>query len=365
MDFRLSSEQTMLRDAARTFVAERLGFDQRKGKPAAPSGEWTQMAELGWFMLLVPEDCGGLSGGAADIALIAEELGRGLAMEPFVEAAVVPSQLLNFAGSDVQRQATLPDLASGATRWAAALYEPRRGFDLAPRHVQALPCKGGWRLSGAKVGIDGGREAHRLIVSAALSGQSSLFVVDAAVQGVKRVDYDAIDGRVLSDFTFTDVLVETSDHLAAAADVDGVIARTIDTAIVVQCAEALGCINEAIELTINHLQVRQQFGKALATFQALQHGMANLFIEANDAQSMIYRALAMLDATAAERTRATSACKVKVMEAARSVVGTCVHYHGGIGVTTEYSVGNLLRRVLLLDQRFGNGLFHLERLMEA
>lgn len=363
MDFRASSEQDMLRDGARRFVSAQLDFDSRAARGAS-GDHWLEMAEMGWLMLPVPEAYDGLGGGIDDIALIAEELGRGLALEPYVEAGVLPAQLIALAATPEQCATILPELAMGSARVAVALHEPRRGFDLAPLEMHAEPNGGAFRLSGCKVGVEGGVTASHVIVSAKLTGEAALYLVPADSTGIERIDYDAIDGRILSDFTFNDVVVEGARRLVGEMKASAAIAQAVDTAIVAQCAEALGGIDRAIELTADYLKIRQQFGQPLAGFQALQHGVADLFIEANDARSIVYRAMSMIDAPASERARAVSACKVKVMAAARDIIGKAVHYHGGIGVTTEYSVGHYLQRALMLEQRFGNSALHFERLME-
>lgn len=364
MDFRLSSEQEMLRDGARRFVGATLDFDSRAAANNEEQVHWNKIAELGWLMLPVPEAYEGLGGGIDDIAIISEELGRGLALEPYVEAGFLPAQLMTLAGTSAQCAAILPDLAMGTARVAVALYEPQAGFNLLSDKSQAERDGNDLRLSGTKVNIEGGTTATHILVSAALDNAPALFLIPADAKGIDRIDYDAIDGRILSDFIFTNVTLAVSDQLTGEVDASSAIMQAVDLAIIAQCAEALGGMDRAIELTAEYLKIRQQFGQPLANFQALQHGIANLFIEANDARSMVYRAMSKANASPTDRGRAVSACKVKMMEAARTVNGKAVHYHGGIGVTTEYSVGHYLRRALMLEQRFGNSAFHFERMME-
>lgn len=361
MDFRLSPEQEMLRDGARRFVADHLNLETRAGD--RPS-HWAGMAELGWLMLPVPQDCDGLGGGIDDILILAEEMGRGLALEPFLEAALLPAMILDGAGTPKQRQALLPSLATGEIRYAVALHEPRRGFALTPQDMALQPDAGGYRLTGAKVGVEEAASADRLLVSALHEGRAMIAVVDIRAEGVTRIDYPSIDGRSLADIRIDNVLVGKDDLLVATGDgIQATIDRAVDHVVVGQCADMLGGMDRAIEMTADYLKIRQQFDQPLAGFQALQHGVADMFIEANDARSILYRAASMIDAPSAERAKAVSACKVKVMDIARMVIGTAVHYHGGIGVTTEYGVGHYLRRALLLDQRFGNGAWHFERMI--
>jgi len=364
MDFRLTDEQEMLRDGARRFVAEKLDYAAR-GKCIKEGGDaWAAFADLGWLMLAVPESAGGLERPLEDIAILAEELGRGLALEPLVTGAYLPSQLL--AAADGQTQ-MLEQLATGEVRFAAALYETRRRYSLDDLETVATRKAGGYALSGAKSMVLGGGQADQLIVAARLGDdiRPALFLVPAKAEGLSVRPYRTVDELPAADLIFSDVALSDDALLLGAEAAAPILDRALDEAIVLVCADALGCMDRAIELTAEYLRIRKQFGQALSSFQALQHGVANLFIEANDARSMVYRALAACAGDGDERRRAVSACKIKVMEAAREVTGQAVHFHGGIGMTTEYPVGEHLRRILVAEQLFGNPQHHFERYMSA
>lgn len=351
----------MLRNGARRFVADTLDFDARRGRENRAAVDWAEVAALGWLMLAVSESAGGLGGRPEDIAILSEEFGRGIADVPFIDACLLPARLIERAGSPDQRAAHLPQLIGGTKRFAAALQDAGAGFALQPSRTRAeRESGGGYLLTGHKVLVFGGDVADLIVVSAVVDQTTALLLVNTRADAVVRRDYAAIDGRRASDFVFSGVVLGDADRLDGT-DAAAILAAAVDEAIVALCADALGCMDRAIETTADYLKVRQQFRKPLADFQALQHGVANAFIEANDARSMVYRAMAALDQPAGLRRRAVSACKVKVMEAARSVTGAAVHLHGGIGVTTEYLIGHYLRRVLVAEQMFGNGQHHFER----
>lgn len=366
MDFRLTEEQEMLRDGARRFVTDKLDYASRGKRVTSGEDCWADFAELGWLMLAVPEAAGGLGRPLEDVALIAEELGRGLAREPFIGSGYLAARLLDLADAPAEM---LEALAIGSSRYAAALYETPRRFSLDGLDTLAAPqADGGYRLSGRKTLVLGGGEADRLIV-AARSGPGSaaaLFVVDADAHGVRRHAYRTIDELNAVDIDFDDVALPASALLAAADRAPSMLDQALDEAIVLLCADAVGCMDRAIEMTAEYLAIRKQFGQPLASFQALQHGVANLFIEANDARSMVYRAVAACSGgDIRDRQRAVSGCQIKVMEAGRLVAGQSVHFHGGIGMTTEYPVGEHLRRILVAEQLFGNPQYHFERYMAA
>jgi alkylation response protein AidB-like acyl-CoA dehydrogenase len=365
MDFRLTEEQEMLRDGARRFVVKELDYAARAKRIARAEDCWPQLAELGWLMLAVPEAAGGLDRPLEDIAIIAEELGRGLALEPFICGAFLPSRLLALAGAPAE---PLTALASGERRFAVALHETPQRYALdGLATVAAAEPGNGFRLDGRKTLVLGGAEADRLIVAARLGAgtKPALFLVDAAAPGVSRRGYRTIDELAAADISFDAVRLPADALLAGPEAAPAILEQALDEAIVLLCADALGCMDRAIELTAEYLRIRKQFGQALAGFQALQHGVANLFIEANDARSMVYRALAACADHAPERARAVSACKIKVMEAGRLIAGQAVHFHGGIGLTVEYPVGEHLRRILVAEQLFGNPQHHFERYMAS
>jgi alkylation response protein AidB-like acyl-CoA dehydrogenase len=368
MDFRISSEQQLLRDTARRFVAEELPYETRKKHIAEGDDAWQAIADMGWFLLAVPESAGGLGGSLEDMAIVAEELGRGVALEPFIAGAVLPARLIALSGT-ARCEDLLADLASGKRRFAAALYEARHRYDL-----DSLDCfatarsDNGFAISGTKTLVLGGGVADWLIVAArtAADRHPALFIVSADAPGVTRRTYRTIDNLAVADVTFENVMLETDALLCSVEASAPVLAQALDEATTLLCADAVGCMDRAIEMTAEYLRIRQQFGQFLSSFQALQHGVANLFIEASDARSALYRAIAACAGKdVKQRERAVSACKVKVMEAARLVTGQAVHFHGGIGMTIEYPVGEHLRRSLVAEQIFGNGLHHLERYLAS
>lgn len=365
MDFRFTEEQDMLRDGARRFVADKLDYAARGKQITTGEDRWSDFAELGWLMLAVPEAAGGLERPLEDIAIIAEELGRGIAREPFVCGGFLPARMLALAGA---AEEALQALAAGERRYAVALHETSRRFSLDGLDTVASPqADGSYRLSGRKTLVLGGGEADRLIVAARTGeeGAPALFLVDADAEGVARKGYRTIDELNAVDVTFDGVALPAAALLAGSGTASAILDQALDEAIVLLCADALGCMDRAIEMTAEYLGIRKQFGQTLASFQVLQHGVADLFIEANDARSMVYRALAACAGDAEGRARAVSACKIKVMEAGRFVAGQAVHFHGGIGMTTEYPVGEHLRRILVAEQLFGNQQHHFERYMAA
>lgn len=364
MDFRLTQEQELLRDGARRYFAtdgsvEKRGQSAEKGEVA-----WTHFADSGWLAMLVPEEQNGLGSPLEDIAILCEEMGRGLSASAFIGGAILPARIAARCAASQPGVSILTAIVEGAARFAVAAYEPSHRYELLPR-TRALTADGGWRLTGEKSLVSGGARADRLIVSATVDDESrpALFVINAKASGVSRRVYETLDGVEAADFGFSDVLVSSEDRLAGADSALDILQAALDEALICLCAETLGGIDRAIELTADYLKTRKQFGQSLAEFQVLQHTVAELWIEANSVRSILYRAIAASAASPAERSRAASGCFIKLMQAAKSISGTAIHLHGGIGVSCEYPVGHYLRRVLVSERMLGDREHHLQRYM--
>jgi alkylation response protein AidB-like acyl-CoA dehydrogenase len=209
--------------------------------------------------------------------------------------------------------------------------------------------------------------AHQLIVSAMLDhgGGLALFLVDRAASGVTQREYRLIDGTRGADIDFESVAVGREALLAVPADALELLQEALDRTTVARVAEALGAMEMVMYLTGEHLKNRVQFGQPLARFQALQHRMAEMFIEVQETRSILYRALAYLDASPDERAAAVSAAKVVSAQSGKFVREEGIQLHGGVGVTEEYQVGHYFRRLLTLEKSFGDAAWHLERLTTA
>lgn len=357
MDFTLNSEQAMLRDSARRCLSDASRSD---------ADRWCDCSELGWLAMAVAESDGGLGAAPEDLAILCEEFGRALSGASFVGGALLPARVIARAADAGQRQQYLPDLIAGERRYALAIYEPGRRYALQPGTTAQYDDDGTWRLRGHKIGIAGGAQADLLIVSAGTGApdEVGLFLVNATAAGVQRRSYENHDGVRVADVVLTDT-VAVSRLSGGECDAQRALDESLDDAVTAQCAELIGVIDRALEMTVEHLKTRRQFGRALADFQALQHAVAELFVEADSARSILYRAVANAGAPSAERIRAVSGARLKIVDAARRVTGMAVHLHGGIGVSAEYPVGHFLRRVTVAERTWGDREHHLERYLAA
>ncbi len=356
MEFELDEMQAMLRDSAARWAEKHYAFDARR-KLAVDAGlaeaNWATFAEMGWLGAGLSEEQGGYGGGAAETAILMEEFGKVLLLEPFLPVAVLAAQALIGVG-DERASALVGEIVSGESRIVLAHEEPKALGRL--DHVEMLADADG-AITGLKTLVLGAPFASKLIVSARSGGVIGLYLVDADAPGVERRDYRLADGSRASEIRFSGARAEQ-----ITADGRSAIERAYAYGITMLCAEAVGAMDRALWLTRDYLKTRKQFGKYLGEFQVLQHRMADMLIELELARSALFRALAALEGPADERDHAVSACKVQIGKAGRVVGGQAIQLHGGIGVTEEFAIGHYFKRLSFIDNAFGSTARHV-RLM--
>ncbi|MGB8364162.1 MAG: acyl-CoA dehydrogenase family protein [Rhizomicrobium sp.] len=372
MNFNPTPEQQALKDSVHRFCEREYGFEARNAILRGPDGysktHWATFAELGWLGAGLPESKGGYGGGAVENALILEEMGRTLVLEPFLPCAIGAGQLLATLPQSEAASALLAAIVGGEAIAVLAHFEPGdRGDDM---HIASTAEKNGngWRLNGKKCFVLGAPAADIFLVSARTSASASgregmsLFRVPLDAKGFIRTDYRAVDGRRVSDLTLDGCEVDAAALLGPEGGAMDIIELALDHLIVGLCAEGLGAMDAALWLTRDYLKTRKQFGVTLNTFQALQHRMADMLVETELARSMLFRALGALTAgDPAERRMTVSAAKAQIGEAGYFVGAQAVQLHGGIGVTDEYIAGHYFKRLTLVRNLFGVSDTHLAR----
>ncbi|MFD4403885.1 acyl-CoA dehydrogenase family protein [Nocardia sp. NPDC058499] len=374
MDFTFTDEQQMLRDAVAGFLAAR--YDLEKSRSAVKTGAgwqpeiWRGLAELDVLGLTMPEETGGSGGGPVESMIIAEELGRALVVEPYVDTVVVGGGLLRRSGGETA-QAVLRQITEGSARIAFAALEPGSGE---VRHdVSATARRDGdsWVLDGSKIVVTGAPIATHLIISARTAGERrdqdgiSLFLVEfdasAAPAGVEVHRYRTIDDRVAADLTFTDFRLPAGALLGAEGQAWPIIDATIDDAIAAVASEAVGLMRKVLDDTVEYTKQRQQFGVPISSFQVLQHRLVDMLIELEQSVAAAYLAAYALEAEPAERARAISAAKVTIGRATRFIGQNSVQLHGAMGMTEELAIGHYFKRLTAIEYEFGNSSDHLAR----
>jgi alkylation response protein AidB-like acyl-CoA dehydrogenase len=344
MDFTLDGEQTALRDAVRGLlksydtehrrevVGQDPGFDEKM---------WGRLAEMGVLGLPFSEDDGGMGAGPAEVSVVAEEFGRVIAPEPFVEAVVLAGGLIAAHGTDEQKKELLGGISSGEIVPAFAWSDPSG--------TEAGVTVDGETLTGVKEPVFNGARADVLVVFA----DNRLFLVDPA--DTERTSYSTIDGgraaRIAFDQTPAKPLGDGSDATESVKDV-------IASATVAYCHEALGAMDTALKLTTDYLTTRSQFGVTLNRFQALTFRAADMYTSLELTRSIVIWATMVLadEGSTSERKREAAArAKLQVSKAGRHIGQEAIQLHGGIGMTAEYSVGHYTARLTAIDHLLGDG----------
>jgi pimeloyl-CoA dehydrogenase small subunit len=376
MDFDLSEEQRLLDDTVRRLVKDEYDIPKRRRYMAEPGGFsrklWSRYAELGLLGLPFAEEYGGFGGSAVETMIVMESFGRGLVVEPYLSTVVLGGGLLALAGSAAQKRALLPQIAAGKHLLAFAHGERQARYGLSDVETKATRDGGGWALQGEKGVVLGGDSAETFIVSARIAGSSrdpegiGLFLVDAKAKGVAVRGYPTVDGLRAAEVTLDGVRLGDEAVVGTPGEAYPVIERVVDRGIAALTAEAIGIMETLNAVTLDYLKTRKQFGVPIGAFQALQHRMADMVIEHEQARSMAVLAALSADlADAAERRRIISAAKVQIGKSGRFVGQQAIQLHGGIGMTDEYAAGHYFKRLTMIDRTFGDADHHLERFAEA
>ncbi|WP_338580861.1 acyl-CoA dehydrogenase [Pseudomonas sp. MAG733B] len=379
MDFKLSEEQQMLQDTAARLVRDTYGFEHReqfRESAQGFSGEfWQQLGELGLTTVPFAEAYGGFGGNGVDVMLVAQELGRGLCLEPWLHSVIFAGGLVEQLGSAAQKSELLPQVASAQLQLAVAVDEPQSHYQLHDVQTRAVAVNGGWALSGHKSLVVGGQSAGLILVSARVAGDErdeagiSLFLVDPASPGISIREYPTMDGRRACDLFLDNVFVSCAAVLGADGRALDALRYQQGRAIATQCAEAVGSMEATCALTLDYLKTRKQFGQVIGKFQALQHRMVDMHIELDQATSMAMLAACVADESdSPERSRTLAAAKYIVCRAARYVADQGIQLHGGIGLTWEYVLSHHAKHLLMVARQFGDDDHHLQEysaLMQA
>jgi pimeloyl-CoA dehydrogenase small subunit len=371
MDFSYSEEQTLLRNSVSKYLADKYTFDSWRKFTRSDLGRdpahWKQFAELGLLAAPLPEEHGGLGGGAVDAAVVMEEFGKALVVEPYVPTVIIGGGLLKHGGSDAQKSEWLNKIAAGETMMAFAFAEPQGRYNLADLTTSAKKQGSGYVLNGQKAVVIGAPWANQLIVTARTAGGQrdtkgvSVLLVDKKAKGVSSRDYPTVDGLRAAEITFENVEVPAANVIGPADDALPLIERVVDEAIAATCAEATGCMKVLVDTTVAYSKQRKQFGVPIGKFQVLQHRMVDMFVNYEQSVSITLMVTLKLDESDAERAKAASAAKVTIGKSGRFVGQSAVQIHGGMGMTDELNVGHYFKRLTMIDALYGNADHHLKR----
>lgn len=351
MDLELSDDQRMLKDSVDRLIAEQYDLDQRRGYMSQPDGwsaeMWKSFAELGLTMLPFPEEQGGLGLGGVETMIVAEAFGRGLVVEPYLPSIVLAGTAISEAGAPDQQAGLLPGIMTGET--IATL--------VTDSAITARRDGGDWVLDGTAKVVLGGDCASLLVVPAG----EDLFVVTSDVAGLERRGYRLHGGGTAADLAMNGVRVPEKSRLGG----NGAGARAVEAGIAWLAGEALGAMQAALDLTVDYLKTREQFGKPIGVNQSLQHRAAEMLVEVEQARSAaMYAALLADEQDEHVRAAGYAAIKVVIGKAGRFVAQYAVQLHGGIGVSEEHLVSHYFRRLTAIGMLLGDTESQIARLAQ-
>lgn len=364
MDFTYDDEQVALRDAVRGLIGKAYAdFDQRRRTVAEDPGfseqVWAQLAEMGLLGLPFAEEDGGVGAGPVEMGIVAHELGRVLAPEPYLTSVVLAGGLVSAAGTPEQRAEVLGALSAGESILAFAHDE--EGSRWAPSATQVTAAQDGdaWTLTGVKEPVPHGARADLLLVSAALpEGGTGLFLVASDAGGLTRTGYRTYDGARAARIALEST--PATPLGTPGQDLEATIATVQDIGRIMAGHEALGAMEVALATTTSYLTSRKQFGVTLNTFQALTFRAADMYVSVELAASLVHWATMVIGTGDAARTAdAAARAALQVSRASRHVGQEAIQLHGGIAMTAEYSVGSYTARLTALDHLLGDGAFQL------
>jgi alkylation response protein AidB-like acyl-CoA dehydrogenase len=355
---------SMLADASAAFAA----YDARRVRALRGSENgfdrerWKAIAGQGWLSVLVPEARGGLGLGAAAVNVIARRLGYALYPEPFVGCGVMAGSCLAAAPVGEANDARLAKFGAGETVVALAWQDAAGAIEPANPPVQANRDARGASLRGAVRFVCAPADAY--LVAAKGDGGVGLYWVAAEARGLRQQREERADGGVSVRLELDGVAVAAADLVAPPEDGARILRAALDTGLVAAGAELVGLAERMLEMTLEYLRTRQQFGKPIGSFQALQHRAVDLWVQGELAKAAVTAAERVLDdpqATPPQRAAAASGAKARTSDAALTIGKQAIQLHGAIGMTDEYDLGLYFNRVLALSAWLGNAAEHRRR----
>ena len=371
MDFELTSEHLSLKESVASFVKKDHSFSRLRELSTDPLGYskevWKKMADLGWMGLIYPEEYGGLELDFGFVMVLLEEFGKGLLPEPWISSILLGGNMVLLVGTEAQKQDILPAVVSGDLMMTAAYLEEGGRYDIHFCTTSARKSKDGFTLSGKKIFVLDGLSADKFVVTTRTSGSASdeegltLFIISRDAEGLEVQPLKTMDGRNACTLELKEIAVSERDMIGELGKGGLVLSTVIEQATAGLCAEMIGGMNAALDMTVSYLSERVQFGRPIGSFQTPQHKAADMFIQKELATSSVYHAIASIEEETDEKALAVSIAKAKCSAAYIEITKTAIQLFGAIGFTNEADIGFFLKRAKVAEILFGDADYHLDR----
>jgi alkylation response protein AidB-like acyl-CoA dehydrogenase len=369
MDFGFSEEQEMLRQSARQFLETESPMTYVRKMMDDDTGyseeQWKKMADLGWLGLIFPEEYGGSGLNMVDLVVVLEEMGRVVMPGPFFATVILGGIAIDLGGSTAQKKKYLPEIAAGRLKASLAQVEESGRWDGPGIELKATKSGSSFVLGGTKLFVHDAHNADLLVVPARTASKGekgiTLFLVDAKQQGVQISLLKTMDQtRKLCEVTLDNVNVGKDAVLGKVGQGWGLLDRLVDRAKVALCAEMCGGAQKVLEMSVEYAKVREQFGRPIGSFQAIQHKCANMMVQVESAKSATYYAAWAVANDVPEAHLAACMAKAYCSDAYRYVAGEGIQIHGGIGFTWEHDMHLYFKRAKGSEVTFGDATWNRE-----
>jgi alkylation response protein AidB-like acyl-CoA dehydrogenase len=371
MQFALSDTQQTIKNSAREFFSAETPMATVRKLCETPhafdEALWTKCADQGWTGIIFPEQYGGVGLGLVEMAAAWEEMGRALVPGPFVSTVLLAGTILDRAGSDAQKQQYLSAICRGDSRSTLALLERSASWDLEAVTLEAKPAAGGgYTLNGDKCFVEAAAIADVLLVAVRIGGEFAIVIVPGSATGVTKTPTPAVDlTRPLYHVSFTDVVIPADALVARGDQARAAVDAAIDVSAVGVVAEMVGGMQQLVDLTVAYAKTREQFGRPIGSFQAVQQQCVDMFVLLEGTRSAAYYAAWALNEKQPDARVAVSVAKAYASDAYREAGNHAIQVQGGMGFTWENDAHLYYRRAKGSELAFGDATFHRERIAKA
>ena len=374
MDFELNEDQRMLQKAARDFLRDHCPKELVRSLGDSDEGHspelWSKMAELGWMGLLLPEEYDGIGWSCVELAVLMEEMGYNICPGPFIATAILGSLPLLMAGSETQKRELLPKVAGGDLILTMALSESDGGCEPSTLNFEAARKGDAWILNGTKLFVPDALVADYILCVARTDATSdpeaglTLFLVDAKNPGVTITPLQTISKDKQCEVAFDKVSLEEGSVVGPVGEAWPIIKAVLDRAAVARSAETLGAMRAALDMTVQYAKDRVQFGRPIGSYQAIQHYLADMWVDIIGTRNLVMKAAWKL-ATDQPADKEVGMAKARAGEVGRKATTVGHRIFGAIGFTMEHDLHLYHRRTVAWDLEFGDSDFHHEKIAQS
>ena len=335
---------------------------------SSPEAAWQQLTQVGLPLLALPADNGGLASDTRTFHAVSEAVGRSLQSTPLATSALVATRLIDQCAAEPLRSALLDALAAASALVGLAWSEEQAHFELEHVQTTAVATSSGWSVSGRKVvSLHSGQVNRWIVLARTENAEAVLLLIEENTPGLTVRRYACLDGSEACDLDLDNLAVDRSHQLGTAGDATrGALQQALDLAELALCAESAGIQARLLEDTVAYAKERRQFGAAIGSFQAVQHRLVEMLVALEQGRTLAWLLATEFDtATPARRSFLASAAKVRCIASGRFIGLQSIHLHGGMGMTDELPIGHGVKRLLAIENSFGNEAHHLDQITRA